>query len=295
MRRILYAPAILTLACAACATTHAQTPTETNSNVPAGGLSALPTWDDGLCEMSYYRTVDNIYGKPRTYTRVQLVNRQWMDAVTGVKADPDSPQAVPVFKLNIAEEIPTENYNYRYLTTVFLKRPDLSPFKLVTSSQEWCGTTFKQARWDGNGISIKSFSYFGGEGDKAWSFGASDAVPYEALLLIARDVAAGGEPRTVEVMRSLRSAHEVTPQFDKVTLLPRDTQRVALAAGEFKARRVDVEWDGPAAGFLVEAEPPYRLLRFRLGPMRADLQHVERRPYWDRSSHSSFYKQGEAP
>ncbi len=295
MRRVMHFPFVLILACSACAVSHAQAPATSGDAGATAGLSSLPVWDDGLCEMSYYRTRDQIYGKPRTYTRVHLVNRQWMDTKTGVKADKGSANAVPAFKLNIAEEIPTENYNYRYLTTVFLKRPDLSPLKMVTSSQEWCGTTFKHARWDGNGISIKSFSYFGDEGDKDWALGGDDVVPYEALFLIARDVAAAGESRTVDVLPSMRSAHEVAPQIKKAQLVLRDVQGVALSAGKFSARRVDVSWDGPPAGFLVEAEPPYRLLRFHVGPMRGELEHVERRAYWDRGAKSSFYKQGNAP
>jgi len=118
------------------------------------GLGSLDTWDDGLAEMSYYRAMDTLYGKPRSYTRVVIINRQWMHPQSGVKTDLIASDSVQVLKANIVEEIPTENYNYRYQTTIFLDRNDLSPFKMVTSSQEWCGTTFKHLRWSNDELTV---------------------------------------------------------------------------------------------------------------------------------------------
>ncbi|MCH8253098.1 MAG: hypothetical protein IID36_11660, partial [Planctomycetes bacterium] len=135
---------------------------------PRISLGALDIWDTGLCEMSFYRAVDVIYGKPRHYTRVHLLNRQWMDGESGVKAERDAPGAIPVFKLNMAEEIPTENYHYRYLTTVFVDRIELKPMKMIVSSQEWCGATFKHLRWGDDTLMVRSFSYFPDEGDRSW-------------------------------------------------------------------------------------------------------------------------------
>ena len=88
-------------------------------------IGSLPYWDDGLAEMSYYRATDVIYGKPRGYVRVHMINRQWMDPTTGVKAV-EAPGSIPVLKLNISEEVPTENYNYRYMTSIFLQRNNLA-------------------------------------------------------------------------------------------------------------------------------------------------------------------------
>jgi len=276
--------------------THAD---HTRDATPAGEATAHPfgelgIWDDGLAEMSYYRAVDQIYGRDRSYTRAQLVNRQWMSRTTGVKAAPEDSDAVAVFKLNIAEEIPTENYNYRYLTTVFLTRPVLEPFTYVTSSQEWCGTTYKHLRWTDEGLSVQSFSYFGGEGERTWTLD-QQPLPYEALLLVVRDVAATGEPREVEVLKSMRSNRQVEPEVLRARLVPRDATRIEVADEMFQARRVDVEWEGPPTGFVVEAEPPFRLLRYRMDSTRGELLFVERRAYWDRNWKSGFHKPNQAP
>ena len=108
--------------------TTARPPTSTSV------LGQLPYWDDGLSEVSYYKAVDIIYGKPRSYVRVHMVNRQWMDPTTGVKSSKPDAESLPVLKLIISEEIPTENYSYRYLTTIFARRSDLAPFKMALSS-----------------------------------------------------------------------------------------------------------------------------------------------------------------
>lgn len=257
-------------------------------------LSALPLWDDGLSEMSYYRATTRIYGRERSYTRVHLFNRQWMDPIRGVKTDLIASDSVPVFKLNISEEIPIENYSYRYLTTLFLRRSDLSPFKMAISSQEWCGTTYKHLRWQDETLSIQSFSYFNNEGENQWQLN-SDVVPYDSLLVLARNVAATGSPISLNVLTSLRSNKQVEPITYEATLNPGPILQISIHVGKFQARRIDVEWDGPQTGFLVESQAPYQLLRFRMGLTRGELQHVERRPYWDQKSKSSFYKAGKAP
>lgn len=267
---------------------------DTGRQAAESRLGSLAYWDDGLAEMAYYKATDTIYGEPRSFTRVHLVNRQWMDPRSGVKADRKTPGAVPVLKLNVVEEIPTENYNYRFQTTLFLRRADLTPFKMAVSSQEWCGTTYKHLRWNDDALKIDSRSYFPNEGDRTWQVSA-DATPLEALLLIARDVVADDQPRNLNVLASFRSSHQVEPSSMSARLVVAAAVTVTVGADRFDARRVDVQWGGQLTGFVVEAAPPYRLLRFRMGVLRGELLSIERRPYWDRTSKSSFHKPGEAP
>ncbi|RME39583.1 MAG: hypothetical protein D6788_05145 [Planctomycetota bacterium] len=244
--------------------------------------------------MSYYRAKDVIYGEVRSYVRVHLLNRQWMNRETGVKTEADDPEAVPVFKFNIPEEVPTQNYNYRYLTTVFLRRPDLSPFKMALSSQEWCGSTYKHLRWQEGKLRVLSFSYFPQEGERSWTVDGS-AVPYEALPLMARDVAAAGTGRALRLMMPMRSNRQRVPEIRSARLEVGRPETIRVPLGVFSARTIRLDWDGPPAVFWVEAVPPYRLLRYEMDTLQGELLHVERRPYWDRSSKSAFYRQGHAP
>lgn len=295
-KRILLAASSLIAAALGWPTVgFAQSGTATEEkDAAAHSFSATDVWNDGLSEMSYFDAMDSVYGKQRKYTRVVLVNRQWMDPASGTKADPNSNGAVPVFKLNISEEIPTENYNYRYLNTLFLRRPDLRPFKMVISAQEWCGTTFKHVRWSDKEALFQIFSYFPDEGDSR-ATAAPDVVPYEALLLIARSVVADRATRVLSLLEPMRSNHLVQPRGEPARLTVQDAGSVTVPAGTFPATRVTINWSGPETSFVVESAPPYRLLRYRQGEASGELVFVERRPYWDRSSKSGFHKPNQAP
>jgi len=261
---------------------------------PRPSLGSLRTWDDGLYEISYYRATDRIYDQERSYTRVQMVNRQWMGWQSAAQANPGEEKVTPVLKLNISEEIPTENLNLRYMTTVYLSRFDLSLFKLVTSSQDWHGATFKHLRRDKNGLALRSFSYLNGEGDRFWRV-VGDPIPHEGLFLVARDVAAVGEPRPVHLLQPMRTVHLVAPKSTAAKLVVGEVSEVTVPAGTFPARPVKLQWDGPATEFIVEAAPPYRLLRYGAGDARGELTKVERRLLSDPKSKSESPKPGETP
>jgi len=258
-------------------------------------FSDLAIWDDGLSEMSYYDARDTLYGQQRKYTRVQLMNRQWMSRSTGVKTAPDDPDGLAVVKFIIAEQIPTQNYNYRYLTTAFLTRPTLAPFKVALTSQEWCGTTFKHLRWSDGGLNVQSFSYFPKEGDRHWDLPVK-SVPFESLFLLARAAAASGQSRELLLLPSFRSNHAVEPNATAAQLIPAaQTQPVRVRAGRFRCRRVRVTGKNYDHWFDVESVPPYRLIAFSAGGVEGKLMSVERRPYWDRQSKSKVYTQNRAP
>jgi len=268
----------------------------------------MATWDDGLSEMSYYDAVDTIYGKPRHYIRMMLLNREWLNPVQRVKAEhpvlsasgKGAAASIPVFKLNIIEQIPTQNYNYRYMVTVFLNRGTLEPEKLAASSQEWCGTTFKEFQWLPDGLKVRGFSYFEGEGDRQWSLPARPVVyPAEALFVVARAAAASKEDLSLRVLPPARSTHLVEPIPRDVRLeVAKETQSVRMPFGTFTGRRVTVTGAGKhgPTEFTVETAPPYRLLTYRgPGGLTLSLRYQERRAYWDRSKPSRFYRQGAAP
>lgn len=259
-------------------------------------FSALEQWDDGLSEMCYYDAVEVLYGVERRYTRVHLMNRQWMGERSGVKAAPGDAEAVGVFKFVIAEEIPTDNYNYRFLSTAFLRRSDLKPFKFSVSSQEWCGHTFKTLRWGSDGLTMRSFSYFGDEGDRTWHVDGG-CVPYESLLVLARAAVASGEGgEELSILPTLRSNHQVVPQTVAGRLVLEGAPgEVRVEAGTFDALRVTLSWPGAETWFDVEAEAPWRVLGFRNGTARGELRFVERRAYWDRQWGSGTYERGGAP
>ncbi len=268
-------------------------------------FSELPIWEDGLSEMSYYDATCMLYNKPRKYTRVHLFNRQDMDRERSVKAHDKSKQVVPAFKFLVTEEIPTENYNYRFHTTAFLERPGLEPMKLTVSSQEWCGTTFKWLHWsrpagyspDNWSLDVCWYSYYGDEGDGWWPWPRSNIDAYEILPLYARAVAAsGGEKREMHLLKSMHNAHRPDPiPMDAVLRVEGKARKVQVPLGTFEALRIVLDWEGAETWFDVETNPPYRLLAFKADDVTGRLRFVERRAYWDRKWKSGFHKPNMAP
>jgi len=267
-------------------------------------FSALPLWEDGLSEMCYYDARCEMYGKERRFMRVHLMNRQFLDERRWIKADDTTTYKVPVFKLVISEEVPTENYNYRYLTVVFQERPSLEPLEVTVSSQEWCGTSFKQLQWsrfqevapEGWSLDMLSFSYFPGEGD-VWKPLPAGVDAYEGLFLFARAVAASGcESRPMRLLPTLRTnrgadAHPV----DAVLRCEGGPREISIPLGKVRAQRVVVDWEGAETWFDVGTDAPHVLAAFRAGDVQAELRFTERRAYWDRAWTSGFHKPGEAP
>ncbi len=265
------------------------------SSAPSASLlGAIPLWDDGLSEICFYDAQTVIYNKPRNYTRVHLLNREWFDLATGVKTEQRNAAAAPSFKLNIAEEIPTENYDYRLLTTLFVQRESLAPLKLTAASQEWCGSTHRQLRWRGDGVTYQSFSYFEGEAEQSRTL-ASDTLPFESIFLLAREFVARGAAHELRLLPPMRGTHDVdaTVEPAQVTLLPGGSVRVP--AGSFMARELQIRRGPRLYRLWVEQPPPYRLLRYEEGDERWALRLHERRAYWDRRWPSAFHRPGAAP
>lgn len=297
-----FVPAMLVVLACYVAPGRGQSAAPDAAGRPAANPSRLGAdriWDDGLSEMCYYDATLEIYGKPRRYTRVHLLNREWFDPAGGTKTDRiDDPTAIPVLKLNISEEIPTENYNYRLLTTVFVRRDSLEPVKVAAVSQEWCGVTYKHLRWGPSGLHARTFSYFEGEGEREWRI-AGDPYPLEAAMLLAREAVASGQPPAVaQCLPRLRGnrAHADAPVMSAVARWTLgEPERVRVPAGSFDVRRVTLVTDAGEMRFWVESAAPWRLIRLESAGETAVLRGCERRAYWDSGSRGKHYSPGNAP
>ncbi len=126
-----------------------------------------PDWHKGKAEWALYDATRNFYGRARHYEATIFTNKQQMDPDTTTKTDNDpNGGAFEVFKHNVSEIIPTENYDYRFLTTAFVRVDDLLTYKLIMSSQDDCGASYKQFVVDDQKIHATSFSYFPNEGKR---------------------------------------------------------------------------------------------------------------------------------
>ncbi|MHC5022709.1 MAG: hypothetical protein ACYTGG_02190 [Planctomycetota bacterium] len=156
---------------------------------PGPGWRTDPAWYAGKAEWALYDAERSIYGRPRSYEATIFTNKQQMDPATTTKSSGlRTPGAIEVFKHNVSEMIPTENYAYRFLTTSFVRTGDLATYKIVMSSQEDCGTTYKQFVVDRGRVEANAFCYFPDAGAAAESYRAPDGLAFhDGLTLTLRD------------------------------------------------------------------------------------------------------------
>lgn len=256
-------------------------------------------WHDGKAEYAVYRARRTIYGSSRSYEARIITNTQHMDPSTTTKAaDWSRPGMVRVFKHNVSEIIPTENYDYRYLTTVFVRADRLSPFKVVMSSQEDCGSTYKQIVNASNTLSCDQFSYFPEEGHASSRIAMSgDVYLQDALTLVLRSFpfdTPPTEPVRIRLIPDLTDTHQsdLTPMDAVIKYVGRETLDVPIGSTIAHHLRVEPAKEttsaaGQASDYWFAAETgPDRLnvlVRYE-GPFGVvyELESLKRWAYWER-------------
>ena len=123
-------------------------------------------WEDGQAEVAVYNAERIVYGEVRQFEYVQLTVKEEFNQEYKVKTDDyQRPDLFPVMKVNQFCEIPTDQYPYHFLTSLFFRRENpVGLYKLTTSSQEWCGNTFKAFQDDGLQYMQTYNSYWDGQG-----------------------------------------------------------------------------------------------------------------------------------
>jgi hypothetical protein len=123
-------------------------------------------WEQGEAEVAKYEAQREIYGKPRNFEYVYVLVKETFNEEYKVKTDDYSRDDLfDVMKINKFCRIPTENYPYHYLTSVFYRREQpATTYKLTNTSQEWCGNTSKYFLHDGRRYRFGYNSYWDGEG-----------------------------------------------------------------------------------------------------------------------------------
>ena len=147
-------------------------------------------WEDGQAEVALYRAERVIYGEPRVFEYTLITVKEEFNQQFNVKTDDYQRQDLfPVMKVNQFCSIPTDTYPYHFLTSLFFRRDQpVQLHKLTTSSQEWCGNTFKAISND-DGLQYEQTynSYWDGEGagHRKLQLNAlfEDALPYTLRAL----------------------------------------------------------------------------------------------------------------
>ena len=151
-------------------------------------------WEDGQAEVAIYDAQMVIYGSPRTFENPMITVKEEFNTSFNVKTDDyDRHDLFSVIKVNRFADIPTPNYPYHYLTSLFYKREQPEQLhKMTHTGQEWCGNTFKQFELTPSGYAYDYNSYFDGYGDgymelEGNDFWWEDQLPYVLRALSFED------------------------------------------------------------------------------------------------------------
>ena len=123
-------------------------------------------WEQGTAEVAKYQAQRIVYQKPRNFEYTLILVKETFNKESNVKTDDyQRDDLYDVMKVNKFARIPTDNYPYHYMTSVFFRRDQpATVHKLVNTSQEWCGTTAKYFLNQGRNYAFGYNSYWDGQG-----------------------------------------------------------------------------------------------------------------------------------
>ena len=169
-------------------------------------------WEDGLAEVATYEAERTVYKKKRAFEFTQITVKEEFNQQFNVKTDDyKRTDLFPVMKINQFCQIPADNYPYHYLTSLFFRRDQpVSLYKMTSSSQEWCGNTFKAIMDDGVSFEQEFNSYWDGQGSGRRHL-RRDVVLEDALSYTLRTLKFEQLPAFALAVLDLQQTSKATP------------------------------------------------------------------------------------
>ena len=169
-------------------------------------------WEDGLAEVATYDAERVIYKKKRLFEYTQITVKEEFNQQFNVKTDDyKRDDLFPVMKINQFCNIQTDQYPYHYLMSLFFRRDQpVSLFKMSSSSQEWCGNTFKSIIDDGVNFEMQFHAYWDGQGDNNRDL-RRDIILEDALPYTLRALRFDQKPSFNLTVLDLQQTNKATP------------------------------------------------------------------------------------
>jgi hypothetical protein len=271
-------------------------PTDTGTAQPSSTLpidravASSSVWDDGLAEVATYASRRPIYGEPRTYDYIMITVKEDFNTEFLTKTDHyDRNDLLTVLKVNLFARIPTQNYPYHFLTSLFVRRdaPD-QLVKATASSSEWCGNTFKNITATDSAYHYKWDSYWDGEGVGSRSLDRN-AFLEDHLFILVRCLAPSTIQRlNIRLYPSITTSKAALAAAEKAVLqASRDILDPAMldegaAYGRTECIRYDVTTPTRVLRYWVANDSTRTLLRFEASDGRSMvLTSRTRSAYWN--------------
>jgi len=237
-------------------------------------------WDDGLAEVATYAAERVVYGKKRSFPYTLITVKEDFNKKFNVKTDDYQRQDLfPVIKVNAFCRIPTDNYPYHYLTSLFFKRENPTQIhKITSSSQEWCGNTFKAFSRENNNYQYTFNSYWDNQGEGKTSLSGNilfeDQLTYTLRSLRFKDKLTFTYPVAALIQTNKANKPDIyTATFTVST-------NNSGAAGKLWQVRVQLAPDKENI-YLFKQDYPHIMVNQQTWDGRSlELQDVKRNAYW---------------
>lgn len=250
-------------------------------------------WDDGQAELAHYQGTRVIYGQARPHDQTLITVKEDFNRAFYVKADwPYGEKSVfPVLKQNQVATIPTPNYPYHYMASVFFDRAKLEQgaLKVTVSSQEWCGITTKEFALYSKVPTLTYMSYWDGQGtgSKPLDVPRSGVFFEEELPLLVRTLKfSEGATASFMLMENQTTSNvQLEPKAtDAVLTVNKPAEALSLPLGQIPAEEywtITIKTAEKPMTFQVANNYPNTLFAYDLGDKRQyTLKEQERRDYW---------------
>ncbi len=260
----------------------------TTKTVPLTGWANSAVWHDGKAEVNTYQATRSIYGRQRNFELTAVVVKEEFLAGPYVKADwGSSGEKIPVLKLNVIQEVPTQNYPYRFMTSSFVRRDrPLELLKMTHNSSEWCGNTFKLYKGWSKEPQLEWHSYFQGEADgvqKFSDFQAGRDMLEEQLPVSLRALDfQQGLKFPVRILSRQLSSHQRSIRWREGMVEVVGQESVKSAGGQtYQTWHVKVDAGGDRLSFWFDTAKPHTLIKHEApGGVRWLLKESKRWAYW---------------
>ena len=238
-------------------------------------------WEDGLAEVATYDAERTVYKKKRQFEYTLITVKEEFNQQFNVKTDDyQRNDLFPVMKVNEFCQIPADQYPYHYLTSLFFRRDQpVALYKLTSSSQEWCGNTFKTIVDDGVSFTESYNSYWDQQGVGSRAL-RRDALVEDALPYTLRTLRFSQQPEFALTVMDLRQTSKAAlPVYYNAPLITTEAPAAEAAAPAWRVA-VQLAPDKQSVYWFAKAYPNILLRQTTWDGRTLRLKSQRRYAYW---------------
>ncbi len=171
-------------------------------------------------------------------------------------------KAFDVIKMNYIRKIPAGVYEYNQMFSAYFDRNSGQLLKVLISSQDGCGMTFKKYQNNNKKNEMIIHSYFDGEGDTKLNFSENNFVFYETLPMVLRFRLKEKEDYILNITEPLLTNRKDSEKLYKAEVKVKKVNDLKEIKSKEKLYEVVMTYGEKKDYFYFEGKFPHRLLKW---------------------------------